>query len=51
MTELKGDIERLNREVSQGVRETKALLGEIEKATEEYSTTVNAAEQSQEKVR
>ena len=27
MTELKGDIERLNREVSQGVREAKALLG------------------------
>ncbi len=43
MTELKGDIERLNREVLQGVREAKALLGEIEKSTVEYKTTVRTA--------
>lgn len=43
MTELKGDIERLSREISQGVRETKSLLSEIEQATADYQKTMLVA--------
>ena len=43
MTELKGDIERLSREISQAVREAKLLLGELEKASDEYQRTIKTA--------
>lgn len=39
MTELRGDIERLNREVIAVAKEAKTLLAELDKATEEYQKT------------
>ena len=39
MTELRVDIERLQKEINQVVREAKKLLSEAEKAAEEYRET------------
>ncbi len=43
MTELRGDIEKLNREMSAAIREAKTLLEELEKAAEEYQQTRRTA--------
>lgn len=43
MTELRGDIEKLNREMSAAIREAKTLLEELEKAVEEYQKTRRTA--------
>ncbi len=43
MIELRGDIERLGREIAQGVREARTLLADLERVGGEYQSTRAAA--------
>jgi len=43
MTELRGDIEKLNREISSVMREAKNLLTQTEKALDEYTNVRQTA--------